>query len=196
MICAEEHISVQWMGVSGLSKSGAPHRNDYERACSTQEYLEAMTCAVGYVLVLGDEPLQSSFLSTESGDLAIARWVSAQSSEGVEKFLTGHVADGSDLAPGNPFRNNARAIGPFRLRPARVGCACALPEGRCAAGFIPGDDGKMATRKEVRFYRSQAAERWGLKATLGARPHVDTACLQHLREEFAGRFWACIWTSR
>lgn len=99
LICAEEHISAQWMGVSGLSTSGTPHRNDYERACSTREYLEAMTCAAGHVLVLGDEPLQSSFFSTETGDLAIARWVSAQSPEGVEKFLSGPVADGSDLAP-------------------------------------------------------------------------------------------------
>ncbi|MBL8565209.1 MAG: hypothetical protein JNM89_05780 [Hyphomicrobiaceae bacterium] len=103
LICAEVHISTQWMGINGLSKPSASHKNDYERACRTQEYLEAMTCGAGYVLVLGDEPLQSSFFVTESGNLAIARWVSAQSPEGLRQFLTGPVADRGDLAPAIPF---------------------------------------------------------------------------------------------
>lgn len=99
MICAEEHISVHWMGVYGLSATcSSTQRNDYERACSTREYIEAMACAGGYVLTLGDEPLQSSFFRTVSGDLAIARWVYAPSPDNVETFLRRPLDDISELA--------------------------------------------------------------------------------------------------
>jgi hypothetical protein len=91
------------MGISGLSISGAPQGDDYERACRTEEYLEAMACAEGYVLVLGDEPLQSSFFRTASGDHAIARWAYAQSHERAEKFLEEPAAGSRDLAPPIPF---------------------------------------------------------------------------------------------
>jgi Immunity protein 21 len=104
LICAEAHISAQWMGIDGLSaNSGVTERHDYGRACGVQDYLEAMACASGYVLVLGDEPLQSSFFRTYGGDVAIARWVYAQSRDDVEGFLAGPAAGGSDVAPPIPF---------------------------------------------------------------------------------------------
>ena len=102
LICAEADIAAHWMGVDGLSMHGVPQRNDYARACSTRQYLETMACDAGYVLVLGDEPLQSSFFRTSSGDPAIARWGYAQSGESVERFLT-EVGIGSDLASAIPF---------------------------------------------------------------------------------------------
>jgi hypothetical protein len=91
------------MGGRGLSISGASQGNDYERACRAREYLEAIACAHGNVLVLGDEPLQSSFFRTADGDLAVARWVYARSREGVEEFLEGPAEGRSDLAPTVPF---------------------------------------------------------------------------------------------
>lgn len=104
LICAEERISVYWMGAYGLSAiGGSTQRNDYERACSTCEYLGTMACAGGHVLALGDEPLQSSFFRTLSGNLAIARWVYAQSPDDVEKFLKGPVGDASELTSAVSF---------------------------------------------------------------------------------------------
>jgi hypothetical protein len=103
LICAEEHVAVQWMGVDGLSASGASQRNDYERACGTRQYLQAITCAAGFVLVLGDEPLQSSFFRADGGELAIARWVYAPPHDDVETYLTAPAAGNGDLAPAIPF---------------------------------------------------------------------------------------------
>lgn len=103
LICAEEYIAARWLGIGGLSAPGTPQKNDYERACSTRQYLEALPCAAGAVLVLGDEPLQSSFFRAHNGDIAIARWVYAQSCDGVEKFLTEAIAGTSDSAPAIPF---------------------------------------------------------------------------------------------
>jgi hypothetical protein len=60
LICSEEYISVRWKGTDGLSGNSG-YRNDYEKAGSTQEYVEKIVCADGYVLVLGDEPAQSIF---------------------------------------------------------------------------------------------------------------------------------------
>jgi hypothetical protein len=104
LICCEESISVQWKGVDTLSASSS-HASDYARASSTQEYLERMACASEHVLVLGDEPLQSCFFRSESVDanLAIARWVYAESLDAAEKFLKGRVADTETLAPAVAF---------------------------------------------------------------------------------------------
>jgi hypothetical protein len=103
LICAERCVAVQWLGIAGNSASGASQKNDYERACSARQYLEAVTCAAGFVLVLGDEPLQSSFFRTDGGELAIARWVYAQLHGDVESFLTAPAAENREQAPATPF---------------------------------------------------------------------------------------------
>jgi hypothetical protein len=101
LIWAEADIAARWMGIDGLSTHDRLQKSDYERACSTAQYLETMACDAGYVLILGDEPLQSSVFRTDGGDVAVARWVYAQSSEGVEKFLGGGC--GHTLAPAVHF---------------------------------------------------------------------------------------------
>jgi hypothetical protein len=73
------------MGLHGLSVP-SDHKNDYERACSTSEFLEKINCAEGHVMVLGDEPLQSSFFHDNRG-LAIARWVYVQVPVDAERLL-------------------------------------------------------------------------------------------------------------
>jgi hypothetical protein len=101
LICAEEHVATQWLGVQGRSAgSDSVHRNDYERACDTQEYLEAVLLNMGSALVLGDEPLQSAFFTTKSDDLAIARWIYARTNndDDIESFLSGTIAFVSTIA--------------------------------------------------------------------------------------------------
>ena len=130
LICAEEGIAVHWMGVHGLSVSpGVTRRNDYERACGTQEYLEALPCDGGYVLALGDEPLQSSFFSGDSGELAIVRWVYAQSPD-VEKILKDVIGDTRELAPAISFevRQGPLVLFDSALRGADVLARCPKAE--------------------------------------------------------------------
>jgi hypothetical protein len=92
------------MGIHGISIGDAERRaTDYDRACSTQEYVEILPCDAGEVLVLGDEPHQSSFFWTESGELAVVRWVYAQSGADIESFLLAPSAKSQELAPPLPF---------------------------------------------------------------------------------------------
>ena len=86
LICGEMAIATRWRGVFGLS-SRSSVKSDYARACDAKEYLEVLRCGDGNVLVLGDEPLQSSFLRTESGGLTIARWMYASSEDRALEFL-------------------------------------------------------------------------------------------------------------
>jgi hypothetical protein len=74
------------MGIHGISAT-SHHKNDYDRACSTNEFLEKVGCRTGHLLVLGDEPLRSSFFRDDKGDLAIARWVYAEAGSQVEQLL-------------------------------------------------------------------------------------------------------------
>jgi hypothetical protein len=73
LICGEKHVAARWFGLHGLSTQSR-YSNDYERACATNELLEKIVCGDGYVMVLGDEPLQSSFFRNGRGELGIARW--------------------------------------------------------------------------------------------------------------------------
>jgi hypothetical protein len=104
LICGEEYLSGAWKGVDG-SSANFGFKNDYERACSTREYLEKIACAGGCVLVLGDEPLQSTFFRIETNEesLAIARWIYATSPEGAERFLAEAVVDVRPSAEVVPF---------------------------------------------------------------------------------------------
>jgi hypothetical protein len=89
LICAEERISTNWMGVKGLSSVGdASSKTDYSRACAIKDYVGVIPCGIGYVLVLGDEPLQSAFLLTEAKQIAIVRWMYAKPGEDVASVVT------------------------------------------------------------------------------------------------------------
>ena len=103
LICAEARISAYWMGIYGLSASGSTQTDDYARACSAHEYLGVIACDGGYVLALGDEPLQSTFFQTASGEPAIARWIYAQSPHHIEMFLRSPTRNVRELSATTPF---------------------------------------------------------------------------------------------
>jgi hypothetical protein len=99
LICGESRVLIHWLGITGLSVSaGTNTTTDYRRACLSRRYIESIPCNDGSALVLGDEPLQSSFLSTQNAELSLVRWIFARSSLEVEKFLLSHINDGVDLA--------------------------------------------------------------------------------------------------
>ena len=98
LVCGEPLIVSGWRGVEGLSGGGSTGvKNDYERACATRGYLEILTCGNGRVLILGDEPLQSSFFLTNKKETAIARWVFARSHD-MEELLCGLLDRTVELA--------------------------------------------------------------------------------------------------
>jgi immunity protein 21 of polymorphic toxin system len=76
------------MGVNGLSSFIVPGtQTDYDRACATIDYVSVIPCGGSNVLVLGDEPLQSSFIQTRGGCVIVARWVYAQAGQDVNSIL-------------------------------------------------------------------------------------------------------------
>lgn len=78
LICATPSAREEWRGVNGSSVAGVA--TDYARACAELDYVGVIPCRSQEVLVLGDEPLQSTF-ARMGDDLIIARWVSCSSHE-------------------------------------------------------------------------------------------------------------------
>ena len=98
LICAEKHVAANWRGANGLSTGGVARlTTDYDRACATAEYLEVIRCGAANVLVLGDEPLQSAFVPTDTG-LFIARWTYLKSNQDVNLILPASIADASEIS--------------------------------------------------------------------------------------------------
>jgi immunity protein 21 of polymorphic toxin system len=110
LICAETHIAAQWMGIRGLSAVNRVAKSDYERACAAIEYLQPIPCGTEKVLVLGDEPLQSTFLTEQDGQQVIARWVYAQSHQLAEAALAKDGAEAFEISPRVKFRVNGGIV--------------------------------------------------------------------------------------
>lgn len=84
LICAEHGTGQLWRGVRA-SSVGA-QKSDYERACDVVDYLSVLRCGSGQVLVLGDEPLQTTIIDL-SNETAIVRWVSCATSIAADEAL-------------------------------------------------------------------------------------------------------------
>jgi hypothetical protein len=67
-----------WQGSRGSSIG--IDSSDYERACEQTEYISKIASGSLQVLVLGDEPLQSTFISSV-GEGTVVRWISCESEE-------------------------------------------------------------------------------------------------------------------
>lgn len=78
LVCGTIATLGVWRGTRGSSVDGA--RSDYERACDQMDYLSQIDCGSYQVLVLGDEPLQSTFI-LKDGDVSIVRWASCLSND-------------------------------------------------------------------------------------------------------------------
>lgn len=78
LVCASPAVGRAWRGTRASSVGGG--QSDYERACDQVDYVSVIACGPAQVLVLGDEPLQSTFVVKDEGVLVV-RWVSCVSSE-------------------------------------------------------------------------------------------------------------------
>jgi Immunity protein 21 len=96
LICGEQPFACGWLGIEGNSDPDDGSGTDYDRACEARDYVEVMTCNGGRVLILDDEPLASTFITTKRGELAVARWASAKSEDVAEAVLAEFV-EGSRL---------------------------------------------------------------------------------------------------
>ena len=85
LICAAYPVGLSWGGTNASSIGEG--RSDYARACEVMDYVGVIRCASSRVLVLGDEPLQTTLVSLADG-IAIVRWVSCESEGDAEVALT------------------------------------------------------------------------------------------------------------
>jgi len=82
-VLGEPEYIAQWEGASRRSKSsGSDDLTDYQRACSVQKYLDLVPCGSGKVLVLGDEPMQTTLVSDSQGRPLVIRWHSCKKNLG------------------------------------------------------------------------------------------------------------------
>jgi hypothetical protein len=77
LICTSPEAGKLWKGTLGSSTE--EERSDYERACSQTDYISTILCGSYLALVLGDEPLQSTFAESD-GNVLVCRWISCISS--------------------------------------------------------------------------------------------------------------------
>jgi hypothetical protein len=108
LICGEREVGLHWRGTKGRSvDDGDATKTDYERACTIAEYIQRLRCNEGDILVLGDEPLQSTFILMEKGELAIARWIYLQPRQNAETILKMAVMEADEIcAPPIHFNIN------------------------------------------------------------------------------------------
>lgn len=82
LVGGELEIAKAWRGVHGLSvQHSLPDQTDYDRACGIQDYLEEISCGSGKVIVLGDEPAQTTLFLNNAGQPTIARWLYSTSKD-------------------------------------------------------------------------------------------------------------------
>ena len=86
LLCGETAVLTKWNGTARSATSDDEVKSDYERACATTAYLEVIAIGGASALVLGDEPMQSAFVSKPTST-CLARWIAAPSLEAAETVL-------------------------------------------------------------------------------------------------------------
>src|SRR5262249_23615596 len=87
LIVAPTEIAPHWRGVRGWypSEDGRPTgktASDYARACSIDDYLGTLEVGSGRALILGDEPMETTFIPKLGGGVLV-RWMYAEKEDGV-----------------------------------------------------------------------------------------------------------------
>jgi hypothetical protein len=91
LIVIPVEIAHLWRGDGGLGlpdgdlsmvRETVRNHTDYGRACSVDDYLGMLEVGPGRCLVLGDEPMATTFFPTEDGGI-IVRWIHGENEEDV-----------------------------------------------------------------------------------------------------------------
>ncbi len=88
LILLEEHLLASWRGCFSPPEA-ANDVTDYDRACGVDDYLGTIAVASGYGLVLGDEPMRTTWWQLPEAHTGIlVRWQWAASEHDVITALT------------------------------------------------------------------------------------------------------------
>lgn len=71
LICIENELAIEWMGIDGSKTASNQPTNDYARACELKDYLGRIELINGSALILGDEPLPTTVLKKPDSDFII-----------------------------------------------------------------------------------------------------------------------------
>ena len=93
LVLVAEGSLESWMGADGPD-GGETH---YERACAVDDYVGLVPLDGGPAIVLGDEPLRTSWRATDSGGMLV-RWIAAPGEQEIESAL-------ATLPEGLPWEN-------------------------------------------------------------------------------------------
>jgi hypothetical protein len=93
LILLEESLLSNWGGCfarkTGDLDDGEAYRTDYERASAIEDYVGVISVGSGYGLVLGDEPMQTSWLPLKKEKVGmLVRWQWASDEGAVIRSLT------------------------------------------------------------------------------------------------------------
>lgn len=92
LIFMERVFLSKWKGVFGVQKEMLTS-SDYERACEVDDYIGVIPIDSGKAVVLGQEPMDTSWLPLSHTQGIIVRWVWANSEIEVDEVLTNFSLD-------------------------------------------------------------------------------------------------------
>lgn len=92
LILLERSLLPSWGGNLEMSELQAEDNDaqitDYDRACSVEDYVGLIGVGSGQALVLGDEPMQTAWLSEQSNTGILVRWHWATNEDSVDEALS------------------------------------------------------------------------------------------------------------
>lgn len=104
LILIPTEFATHWRGVEGWSPPGdgsdltGESSSDYARACGIDDYLGMLEVGPGRALILGDEPMQTAFLPSHDGGIAV-RWMYAEDEDGVWRAVGAVPESAWELTP-------------------------------------------------------------------------------------------------
>lgn len=86
LILMEKNLLIKWNGINEL-KTNSNQQTDYERACEVEDYVGLIDLDSEKALVLGDMPMETTWLQADENDGIIVCWNYADSRELVHGIL-------------------------------------------------------------------------------------------------------------
>jgi Immunity protein 21 len=78
--------SVQFQKIIDAEDFLNPNETDYGKACQVEKYIEVINFGDNKAIVLGGEPLQTTYLKSDE-DVLLVRWIYAENYESVNHYL-------------------------------------------------------------------------------------------------------------
>ncbi len=87
-ILATRNSALAWLGIQGLSAGDeSQYDNDYERACEVNDYVSVIAGTSHEILVVGNGPEDTAWLSRAPDDILLVKWIGADSDQQVWEAL-------------------------------------------------------------------------------------------------------------